>query len=119
MNNDFKRFMLKLILWAACTVIGFVLWIMTGMFIIGSQHEDGYCASLIDKAARLESINDPKIILVGNSNLSFGMDSRRVQEALNMPVVNLGLHGGLGNAFHEDIAKLNINSGDIVKLLLL
>ena len=31
-----------------------------------------------------------------------------------MPVVNLGLHGGLGNAFHEDIAKQNINEGDIV-----
>ena len=31
-----------------------------------------------------------------------------------MQVVNLGLHGDLGNAYHEQIAKLNINEGDIV-----
>lgn len=31
-----------------------------------------------------------------------------------MPVVNLGLHGGLGNTFHENMAKLNIGKGDIV-----
>ncbi len=37
-----------------------------------------------------------------------------LQEALKMPVVNLGLHGGLGNAFHENIAKFNINSGDYI-----
>ena len=39
------------------------------------QYENGYCASLIDKVSRLESIDDPKIVLLGNSNLSFGIDS--------------------------------------------
>lgn len=83
-------------------------------FIIGSQYTYSYQASLIDKVERLESINKPKIILVGHSNLSFGIDSKILEEAMGMPVVNLGLHGGLGNAFHEEIAKLNINEGDIV-----
>ena len=30
-----------------------------------------------------------------------------------MPVVNMGLHGGLGNAFHEEMARLNVTEGDI------
>lgn len=87
---------------------------MFDYMIIGSQYKYNYQASLIDKVERLESINEPKIILVGNSNLSFGIDSRMIEEAAGMPVVNLGLHGGLGNAFHEEIAKLNINEGDII-----
>ncbi|MDD3263242.1 MAG: hypothetical protein PHR61_05395, partial [Candidatus Absconditabacteria bacterium] len=63
---------------------------------------------------RLESIEAPKIILVGNSNLSFGIDSEMIEDELDMSVVNLGLHGGLGNAYNEQIAKLNICDGDIV-----
>lgn len=30
-----------------------------------------------------------------------------------MPVVNMGLHGGLGNVFHERMAKYNVKKGDI------
>lgn len=83
-------------------------------FVIGSQYQYNYQASLIDKVERLTSIDEPKIILVGHSNLSFGIKSEMLEEALGMPVVNLGLHGGLGNAYHEQIAKLGINKDDIV-----
>lgn len=77
------------------------------------QYEQGYDAALIDKVSRLQSINDPKIVLLGNSNLAFGMDSKSLEEAMGMPVVNMGLHGSLGNAFLEQMGKLNVNSGDI------
>ncbi len=83
-------------------------------FVVGSQYKYSYQAALIDKVNRLESINEPKIILVGHSNLAFGIDSQRLEEAMGMPVVNMGLHGGLGNAFHEETAKFSINKGDIV-----
>ncbi len=104
-----KIFILLVIVGGCCGLIS-----AFDYFIIGSQYEYNYQASLIDKVDRLESINEPKIILVGHSNLSFGIDSKMLEEATGMPVVNLGLHGGLGNAFHEEIAKLNINEGDIV-----
>ena len=115
MNKDMCKFLTNLLLITASIIFVILLMLLSGIFIIGYQNEkDDYMASLIDKVKRLKSINVPKIILVGNSNLSFGMDSKMLEEAVNMPVVNLGLHGGLGNEFHENIAKLNINSGDIV-----
>ena len=114
MNKDLKKFIIKLGLLSLAVTAGFAVQLFAGMFIVGSQYKGDYDQSLIDKISRLESIHEPKIILVGNSNLSFGMDSPRLQEAMNMPVVNLGLHGGLGNALHENMAELNINSGDIV-----
>lgn len=109
-----KRFIMKIVLFSALICV-----IMLGIagfdrYVIGGQYKLSYQASLVDKVERLENINEPKIILVGNSNLSFGIYSDQIEAAIGMPVVNLGLHGGLGNAYHEEIAKLNINEGDII-----
>ena len=60
-----------------------------------------------------QSIDEPKIVLLGHSSLAFGIDSERIEEAFGMPVVNMGLHGGNGNAFHEEMAKYNVEQGDI------
>ncbi len=78
------------------------------------QYSGSYQASFIDKMDKLMSTEGPKIILVGNSNLAFGMDSELLSSKMNMPVVNLGLHGDLGNPFHEEMAKMNIDKGDLV-----
>ena len=80
------------------------------------QYLNNYQAALIDKNERLCSIDGPKIVLVGNSNLAFGIDSRALEEAFGMPVVNMGMHGGLGNAFNEQAAVQNVCKGDIVIL---
>ena len=82
--------------------------------VIGNQYSGNYQASIIDKVNRLNSINEPKIILVGNSNLAFGINSERIEKELSMPVVNLGLHGGMNNEFNEKVAMQNINEGDLV-----
>ena len=110
MKLYFKKLFLLLLLTA-------MLLCMAAVFdftVVGNQYSHVYTASLMDKVDRLCSITEPKIILVGNSNVSFGMDSALLEDAMGMPVVNLGLQGGLGNAFHEEIAKLNIQPGDIV-----
>ena len=82
--------------------------------IIMPQYQYNYQASLIDKVERLESVQGPKIILIGNSNLAFGMNSELLEKETGMPVVNMGLHGGVGNVFNEQAATLNIDKGDLV-----
>ena len=84
------------------------------LLIIAPQYSHGYNASFIDKMNRLERINEPKIVLCSNSNLAFGIQFELIEKELEMPVVNLGLHGGLGNAFNERMALFNLNEGDIV-----
>ncbi len=81
--------------------------------IVMPQYTGNYQASMIDKVERLKSTEGPKIVLIGNSNLAFGIDSARIEEAFGMPVVNMGLHGGVGNAFNEQAAKYNVDEGDI------
>lgn len=81
--------------------------------IVMPQYTGNYQASMIDKVERLKSTQGPKIVLIGNSNLAFGIDSAMIEEAFGMPVVNMGLHGGVGNAFNEQAARLNVDEGDI------
>lgn len=80
------------------------------------QYLGNYSASLLDKVERLKELDSPKIVLLGNSNLVYGIDSSMIEQELGMPVVNMGLHGGCGNAFHEEMAKINVKEGDIYVL---
>ncbi len=77
------------------------------------QYTGGYNSSLIDKVKRLESVESPKIVLLGDSNLTFGINSSMIEDELGMPVVNMGLHKGAGNPFHEEMSKLNVQKNDI------
>lgn len=86
--------------------------------MVKNQYTHNYQAAILDKVERMQSIQEPKIILVGDSNVNFGIQSQMIEESLEMPVVNLGLHGGLGSAFLERIALLGINEGDIVVLMM-
>lgn len=75
-----------------------------------------YNAAILDKFNRLTSITQPQIILVGGSNVAIGVDSKKMEEALGIPVVNFGLHGGLGQPFHTEMIRDEIGPGDIVVL---
>lgn len=109
-----KKFVAKIIILIGIVAICMVSLAAFDYFVIGPQYKYNYQASLLDKVSRLKNIKEPKIVLVGHSNLSFGINSEMIQKEFNIPVVNLGLHGGLGNAYHEEIAKQNIGQGDIV-----
>lgn len=70
--------------------------------------------AMIDKHQRIEQFDVPKLIFAGGSNVAFGLDSERIQEELNMPVVNLGLHAGLGLDFMLNELKDQAKEDDIV-----
>ena len=107
-TSNFKKntiFLIKLVV-AFSLLAGYVYHVLP-------QYKQGYNASLIDKVDRLASIDEPKIVLLGHSNLAFGINSELIENAMGMPVINMGLHGGNGNAFHEEMAKYNVTPGDI------
>ncbi|WMJ22945.1 hypothetical protein RBG61_13275 [Paludicola sp. MB14-C6] len=103
--------------WIFRSIIFIVIMLVWIFSVILPQYSKGYNASMIDKYDRLKSVKEPKIILVGDSNVAFGFNSKLIEEQFNMPVVNMGLHGGLGLTLHTDIVKGNINKGDIVVVL--
>jgi hypothetical protein len=61
-------------------------------------NQKSYLATLNDKHARLDSLTEAqeaKMVLIGGSNVAFGLRSDWFEEAFEMPVVNMGLHAGL------------------------
>lgn len=109
-----KKFIFNIIKFSLLLLTVFFFLLCFVFFIAAPQYQTLYSAAIVDKIERLESIQEPKIILVGNSNLAFGINSKMIEDALGMPVVNLGGHGGLGNQFHYNLAKRNMGEGDIV-----
>ena len=77
-----------------------------------------YMAAYPAKRALAESAPAPRVVLVGGSNLAFGVDSVELGRALGRRPVNLGLHGGLGDAFILNQAASVVRPGDLVILSL-
>src|SRR5512133_2221049 len=53
---------------------------------------DHYFAGSLLHIKLLENTPSPRIILVGGSNVSFGLDAELMQRTLGVPVINDGLH---------------------------
>lgn len=96
-----------------CKMIIVLIFVVALCFNMMPQYLGNYNAAILDKVERLKELDGSRIVLLGNSNLPFGMDSSMVEKEFDMPVVNMGLHGGCGNAFHESLAKINVHEGDI------
>jgi hypothetical protein len=99
----------------ACVVVSIILLISSSYKPFIDLSND-YMASIIDKHARLKQSVDNRILLVGGSNLTFGVNSEELEKHLHKKVINLGLHGGLGLEFILNEAISEVKKGDIVIL---
>ena len=79
--------------------------------------ENNYLAAIIDKHKLIETVESPRLIFLGGSNLAFGLKSEELVKEFNYQVVNMGLHAGVGTNYMLNEAKPYIRSGDIVILV--
>ena len=108
-----KRFILSL--------LSFLLVLFIFICLLGRDHNNrgetsDFMAAIIDKHALLEKTPPPRLIFIGGSNLAFGIDSKRIEDTFGLPVVNMGLHGGLGLEFLLKEIKLAARPKDILIL---
>ncbi|MER3433500.1 MAG: hypothetical protein C4288_08720 [Leptolyngbya sp. ERB_1_1] len=69
------------------------------------------------KIARAEQVKAPRrILLVGGSSTHFGLSAEELQEKFGIPVLNLGLHAGLGLDAIDKLVQDEIRPDDIVIL---
>jgi len=66
------------------------------------------------KFGKLQRIQSNKIVIVGGSNVNFGIDSDLMEISLGIPVVNMGLHGGLNTFNIIDPVTPYLKNGDIL-----
>ena len=76
--------------------------------------DDNYLAAVLEKDRLIRNTESPKVILVGGSNLAFGIDSRMMQDSLGLRVVNMGLYAKLGLKYMLAQVRPYIKRGDVV-----
>lgn len=111
-----KQYMKFLFITAILTFIFFESTIWGIIKIPENVFYSSYQSVIQDKYRILLETNEPKIIIVSGSSCAFGLDQEMLEEASGYKVVNLGLHAGFGALFYSELAKTNINEGDIVLL---
>ncbi len=68
----------------------------------------------IDKDKLLEESPSPRLIMVGGSNLSFGINSQMIKDTLDLNPINTGIHAAIGLKYMMDNVLDKIQPGDIV-----
>lgn len=109
-----KKFISKLFLLGLLVIGAMCIHIILVFFVFAPQYSQEYTAAILDKVNRIETIDGSRIILVGDSNVAFGFNSLLIEQEFGIPVVNMGLHGGLSNAFHENMLLDHLHEGDLV-----
>ncbi|WP_417558840.1 hypothetical protein [Mesoflavibacter zeaxanthinifaciens] len=83
-------------------------------FYLNPDFKNNYLSAIKLKLDKLEKIDKNKIVIIGGSNVCFGINSEEIENSLGVPVVNMGLHASLGPKFWLEYVKSNLNPGDIV-----
>lgn len=84
-----------------------------------SRFGDTYYGALAPMWKKLKTVEGPKIVIVGNSAVAFGVDSALLQEELEADgfeyaVCNFGLYGAIGTRAMLDLSEKYIKKDDIV-----
>lgn len=77
-----------------------------------------YAEATLLKHHRLETTAGKRIILVGGSNLAFGVDSTVIERVTGCPVVNMGMNGYLGLQYMLAETQPHLHESDVVVISL-
>ena len=95
--------------------------VLLSLYIVGKgdkSEDQHYLSSLIDKRERLASLEKPRLIFVGGSNLMFGIDSQYIEKETDCAVVNMGVNAALGLDFILADIESKISTDDLIVLSL-
>ena len=78
---------------------------------------DAYLLEFPVKQQLIRETQGHKIVFLGGSNLAFGIDSKTISDSLHRPVINAGLHAGLGLKFILDNNREGLRKGDLLVIM--
>jgi hypothetical protein len=108
MSADVRAFFISMI------QVGLLTAAVIALIFLGIKPDpDHYFAGSLLHIKLLEKTSSPRIILAGGSNVSFGIDAELMQRTLGIPVINDGLHAGLGLASLRELQEY-IREGDVI-----
>lgn len=110
-NRPPRRILLVSLVFLVTLAVNFLL-----LIAYHERNMQSFVAAFLDKQELMQNTPSPRIVLVGGSSVAFGFDSNQLSSLVGLPVVNLGLQGGLGLRFEPESVKPFLREGDIVIL---
>ena len=108
-----KRFLIRISLFSllllSVVIIGFVL-------PVTPRASKSLLYAKLKKDSLLINTISPRIIFVGGSNLSFGINSSVIKDSLNLNPINTAIHASIGLEYMMDNTIQYIREGDIIIL---
>lgn len=112
------REMIKLAFRAAgvglAAVIIYVCVFLAAFCLMPPLYEDSYQSVVVRQYDSLRKIQEPKVIVLGTSYVTFSVDADLLEQKLKMPCQVFGCHLGMGTRYFFDMSKKWIGEGDIV-----
>ena len=110
-----RKFIYKLTRFAVPIMVFFV----SGLFLpVTPRASQSLLFATSQKDELLLHVETPRIIFVGGSNLSFGLNSQMIKDELNINPINTGVHASIGLRYMLENTIQYIREGDIVILAL-
>jgi len=106
-----KKFLIKSVLFILPLVIIGIALILSPPTKI---RQTNFMAYGVQKDSLLRNTLQPRLILIGGSNVIFGINSGLIKDSLRVNPVDMGLHAGVGLQYMLDSTRDFIKSGDIV-----
>ncbi len=105
-----QRLVIKLLIYFGLLSVFIVLLFFSSGFIT-SNHRLGL-SSL--KQSRLSLIKGRQLILIGGSNLHYGINSRLIEDSIGFSVTNMGIQGSIGIEYYFNEILCKVKENDIV-----
>ena len=109
-----KKFVVKITIFITAVVLVFLGLLL--LLPVTSRAKQSFIFSEIKKDSLLIHVESPRIIFVGGSNLSFGLNSAILKDSLNLNPINTGVGIGLSLKYMLDHTLQYVRGGDIVVL---
>jgi len=108
-----KRFITNILIFSGLL---FMVILLGFLLPVTPRASESLLYAKVDKDRLLNDTNGPRIILVGGSNLSFGIDSKTIQDSLQLNPINTGVHAFIGLDYMMDNTIKYVKEGDVIIL---
>lgn len=109
--------MKKFIMQCTCMLVLLLVPVIGSLFLLKNENYDTYLLANVDKNERLASIKEPKLVLIGGSNLAFGLNCEVLEDSLSLSPVNMGLHASIGLRYMMREVEPYLTSGDVLLIV--
>lgn len=105
------KFLLKLAVFTLVVAVCLVV----GLFLpVTPKASRSFYYSEIYKDSLLRNVDSPRLIFIGGSNISFGLNCQMIKDSLNVNPINTGISASMGLKFMFENTAQYIRPGDVI-----